>query len=152
MVVSFMIAVPLPRRHPSWAASPLLRTPPPRSDTVLRAAPVPAPARGELRVVLDDLAADGHLRVSANSALGPPPGGIWGSCSTIARRMDPPACRRPRPGARRRPTPPPRRPRAPPDTGRFCGGGCAPPGADPGRGGAALGAKDPPPVCHTLCL
>src|ERR1700704_2887838 len=36
MVVSFMIAVPLPWRRPLWAASPLLRTPPPRSDTASR--------------------------------------------------------------------------------------------------------------------
>ncbi|MCW2919900.1 MAG: hypothetical protein JWN52_7968 [Actinomycetia bacterium] len=35
MVVSFMIAVPLPWCRPLWAASPLLRTPPPRSDTPL---------------------------------------------------------------------------------------------------------------------
>src|ERR671915_907587 len=36
MVVSFTIAVPPPRRRPLRAASPLLRTPPPRSDTASR--------------------------------------------------------------------------------------------------------------------
>src|SRR6204780_2222967 len=36
MVVSFMIAVPLPWRRPWRAASPLLRTPPPRSATASR--------------------------------------------------------------------------------------------------------------------
>src|SRR6266567_7621497 len=36
MVVSFMIAAPLPWRRPLWTASPLLRTPPPRSDTASR--------------------------------------------------------------------------------------------------------------------
>src|SRR5215471_1121984 len=43
MVVSFMIAVPLPWRRPLWAPSPLLRTPPPRSDTAARISlPLPA--------------------------------------------------------------------------------------------------------------
>jgi hypothetical protein len=36
MVVSFMIAAPLPWRRPLCTASPLLRTPPPRSDTASR--------------------------------------------------------------------------------------------------------------------
>src|SRR5919109_2518608 len=35
VVVSFMLVAPLPWRRPLWAASPLPRTPPPRSDTAL---------------------------------------------------------------------------------------------------------------------
>src|SRR6266542_2452511 len=74
MVVSFMIAVPLPWRRPLWAASPLLRTPPPRSDTPSRTSLKNFPGRRSSSLRQHDSFAATALRLLKHAQRGQAPG------------------------------------------------------------------------------